>query len=220
MAPPLPPKPTIGPLVRRTLFAAALGGVAGCGSPRQAPRIGPPPPPRIGAVVDPTQYEDPATPPDAAPAPEPDAAEPAPVDAAPVIDAQTAPVEKKPPRIGPPPKKALPTPPDRDNEIRIGPPTRDEEKPIRIGLAPGPKSSMIRGEIAGPDGRPLTRASLRVELGGAARIVATDGDGRFVLDGVLPGEHAVVIEAGGFAPARITLAPDRDNRVRLTVAPR
>lgn len=168
MAPPLPPKPKIGPLVRRSLFVAALGG-AGCSSHKPQPsRIGPPPP-RIGAE----EIYEPGPAPDAA---APDGAEPI----------------KAPPRIGPPP------PPPR-----IGPPVRPE----RIGPPPPPTSSLIRGEVIDSSGAPVALASLRVELGSGTRIVATDREGRFVLDGLPAGEHAATISSAGYASVELTLEP-------------
>ena len=66
-----------------------------------------------------------------------------------------------------------------------------------------------------PDGERVANASLRIDVDGASRIVATDSEGRFALDGLLPGEHPVAIRALGHAPVEVTLASARDVRITL-----
>lgn len=203
MAPRIPPKPpgkpTIGPLVRRSLFVATLG-VAACGSDqrRHNMRIGPPP--RIGAEIEP--FQDPPEDPSIQPIEQVDDAG---VPSATSADAAVA-VPEGPVRIGPPP-------------IRIGPPVRDWEREkldppdddIRIGAMDEPDgmSTHLRGIAVDGAGTPLAGVSLRVDVGGISRIVTTDGVGTFVVDGVSPGEHRAEISAPGRAPVQVTLTASR-----------
>ncbi len=203
MAPPLPPKPSksIGPVVRRTLFAAAIGASA-C-QPKEPARPRTPGPIRIGAAV---YDEEPPEelPPDAGALAPPDAGPAAEEPPPPQTDAGTVMVPERPPpiRIGPP--------------VRIDKPDFDRE-PIRIGAAEDPRSTRIDGVLVDPAGRPVARASVRVELASGARIVTTDAAGAFAIDGIAPGDHDVVVRAQGFAPVQVRLRASREP-ARATIA--
>jgi hypothetical protein len=199
MSPPFPPKPKIGPLVRRSLLAATLAAVPGCQREAiriGAVRIGPPPfderdyagpePADAAVPVDLTAPADAAV----APAPADASVAAAAADAASEVKAIEPPERPPPIRIGPP------------KRIRIGPPVRDDQ--IK------PRSSIIRGVVTRADGVPLAHRSIRVELPSGTRIVATDAAGAFAIDGLPPGDYPVVVRATGFAPVKATVTAGRD----------
>jgi hypothetical protein len=156
--PPLPPKPTIGPLVRRTLFAAALGaGACGPGKP-QPVRIGAYEP-RIGAHVPPPEYD---------------------VDAAvPVPQAADAGVMPDPIRIGPPVRIGMDPGDDGRSSLIRGVIEDERGRPLartslRIALPSGAR--IVATDAAGRfqvDGLPPGEYAAVVEAGDHAPVAAT-----------------------------------------------
>ena len=78
---------------------------------------------------------------------------------------------------------------------------------------PAPTVGAVRGRIATIDGTPVAGATVRL----GTRAATTDGDGRFVLDGVAAGTLDVTIDAPGHEPARRTIAVTAGGEAALEV---
>jgi hypothetical protein len=120
MAKKLPPVPQVGPVVRRTLYAATIAGAVACGGTPNVPS-------RIGA----TPYEEPSR---IGPPEEEDIRigaeeEPEPYDEDIRIGAEEVPVDET--------EETEET--GVNDSIRIGPPPPPEKKPIRIGPPKRPR---------------------------------------------------------------------------------
>lgn len=79
--------------------------------------------------------------------------------------------------------------------------------------APGGR---LAGRVTGHDAQPLVSA--RVSVPGLRLAALTDADGRFVLAGLPPGTHTIVVECVGYATKTVTGVVVPDGLVSLDVA--
>lgn len=83
-------------------------------------------------------------------------------------------------------------------------------------VAGGPTTGRVTGQVTdSATRRPLEQAI--VALGGRNRLL-TEGDGRFVLDGVEPGPVKLVVSREGYGPSEITGQVDRGGALTLNAA--
>ena len=82
-----------------------------------------------------------------------------------------------------------------------------------LSLAASAQTGTIAGRVVGTDGAPLPGAN--VVLDGTLRGAATDAAGRFAIDAVPAGEHAVVASMLGYAPTRVRVALAAGERTDL-----
>jgi len=84
-----------------------------------------------------------------------------------------------------------------------------------------PRGVEVRGQVAGPGGRPVVGALVQVGLGSSATCL-TDDSGRFAVGGVAPGRTEVSVTKRGFAPEKreLDLAGGEDLRLVLVSARR
>ncbi len=84
-----------------------------------------------------------------------------------------------------------------------------------------PRGVEVRGQVTGPEGRPVIGALVQVGLGSSATCL-TDDSGRFAVGGVAPGRTEVSVTKQGFAPEKreLDLAGGEDLRLVLVSARR
>jgi outer membrane receptor protein involved in Fe transport len=90
-------------------------------------------------------------------------------------------------------------------------------------LAPHPgfaqDPSVLAGRVTDASGAAVTDATVEV-AGATRRVVGTDGEGRFSVDALAPGEYRVTTRREGFAPSelRVTVPAREPVNVTLSVA--
>src|SRR3990167_3495279 len=81
-------------------------------------------------------------------------------------------------------------------------------------------SGAVRGTVLSMDGVPLTgvQVSLEQSDGRALTIVETDGEGRFSIPLVQPGEYRVLVEEIGYQPVRMLAVPVAAGRTTVVTS--
>lgn len=95
---------------------------------------------------------------------------------------------------------------------------------VRIGPPPPPPQPQqawaeFAGQIRGPGGEPVANASIRVVVDGEERVIATDSEGYYYVDGLAPGDHTVVFHATGYQPREVTVDPGSNHLVVVDLQP-
>jgi arylsulfatase A-like enzyme len=73
----------------------------------------------------------------------------------------------------------------------------------------------VSGQVTSPGGRPAAGARVYVE--GLLRGAVTDGEGRFIISGIMPGNRYLVVESLGAARARMPVALTNERALSIAV---
>src|SRR5687768_13106708 len=103
--------------------------------------------------------------------------------------------------------------PSAAQNVSSGSAASSSAKPDRVAT--------LTGRVVDQSGAAIARASVSVrrDAAGFARQIASDGQGRFELTDLLPGEYAVTVTSTGFTVAaeRVTLQAGRTREIELTL---